>query len=59
MDILQKKNKAIAPDNKSQEHYFAEWIGNCPSCGGFVKESWRFCPECSQKLKWEDNDEKL
>lgn len=31
--------------------------GVCPTCGGIVDSTQNFCPNCSQTLKWEDDDD--
>lgn len=31
-----------------------EWYGTCPGCGEVAVEYFKYCPDCGQKLDWED-----
>ena len=39
------------------QQYKAVLDGYCPSCQRYLTNSMQYCPDCSQKLDWEEEDE--
>ncbi len=43
---LAKRDEAIKPT----------FYGNCSICGKYMAKGWSFCPECGQRLDWNDEE---
>lgn len=53
--IAMDKDTAGKPVDKIEEvHAVPEWRWRCPVCGEMAVECFRHCPDCGQKLNWED-----
>jgi len=42
-------NKPIKPS-----HVMQTW--QCSSCGGELRDTWKYCPYCGVKIGWSEND---
>lgn len=47
--------KQIPKKPANKKRFFADvYIGNCPNCGGNVRNAEMFCSKCGQALDWSD-----
>ena len=59
LDDLQELVKRNEPMKVKRKTYLTdincdELIGLCPNCNRFVKDIYKRCPDCGQKLDWSD-----
>lgn len=51
---LNERDTAKAAIITGHNHAIGCKVGECPKCGAMTRDYLTFCPDCGQRLKWEE-----